>query len=242
MLRILIFLISSLFLQPSFRTEQKKNARVKTAYQEKYESLKSALDAMGIKPGELNICFRVLKKEQKLEVWAKKASAPAFTFFKSYPVCASSGELGPKRRGGDGQVPEGFYHIDRFNPYSNFYLSLGVSYPNTSDRILGYKKNLGGDIFIHGSCVTIGCMPLTDDLIKEVYVLAVEAKASGQGKIQCMIFPGKMNDALLALAKNDAALKLFWENLRKGYDLFEKHKKIPAVKVETDGSCIFTMN
>src|SRR5690606_11025729 len=98
-----------------------------------------------------------------------------FTLVKTYPVCSSSGLPGPKRKKGDRQTPEGFYHIDRFNPQSAFHLSLGINYPNSSDKILGHSDP-GGDIFIHGSCVTIGCVPLTDDLIKEVYVLAVEAK------------------------------------------------------------------
>jgi murein L,D-transpeptidase YafK len=73
--------------------------------------------------------------------------------------------LGPKRRKGDGQVPEGLYVIDTFNPNSIFYLSLGINCPNASDRVLG-KGELGGDIFIHGNRVTIGCIPIRDYPIK----------------------------------------------------------------------------
>ena len=39
--------------------------------------------------------------------------------------------------------------------------------PNAADRILGERGRLGGDIFIHGSCVTIGCVPIEDDGIEE---------------------------------------------------------------------------
>jgi len=85
-----------------------------------------------------------------------------YTLVKNYPICATSGLLSPKRRFGDEQVPEGF------NPQSNFQLSLHVSYPNAADRISGSKQNLG-DIFLDGNCVTIGCIPITDDEIKEVY-------------------------------------------------------------------------
>ena len=53
----------------------------------------------------------------------------------SYPICAGSGDLGPKRERGDGQVPEGLYEIDRFNPTSRYHLSLRVNYPNLSDRL-----------------------------------------------------------------------------------------------------------
>jgi murein L,D-transpeptidase YafK len=59
--------------------------------------------------------------------------------------------------------------LDWFNPQSNFYLSLHVSYPNAADRVLGSKQNLGGDIFLHGNCVTTGCILITDGGIKEVY-------------------------------------------------------------------------
>lgn len=103
-----------------------------------------------------------------------------FRLIKDYQICSLSGELGPKRQQGDLQVPEGFYWIDRFNPASNFYLSLGINYPNQFDRILGKSGELGGDIFIHGGCVTIGCIPITDDKIKELYLIAVEAKSNGQ--------------------------------------------------------------
>ncbi len=111
----------------------------------------------------MDILLRAYKQESELELWAKNKKDKQYTLLKTYKICASSGTLGPKRKQGDIQVPEGFYVIDRFNPVSNFYLSLGVSYPNASDKILGVKGALGGDIFIHGNCVTIGCLPISDD-------------------------------------------------------------------------------
>ena len=47
-----------------------------------------------------------------------------------------SGTTGPKRAEGDYQVPEGFYYINEFNPNSKYHLSLGLNYPNASDKIL----------------------------------------------------------------------------------------------------------
>ena len=76
-----------------------------------------------------------------------------------YPLAATSGQLGPKRHTGDCQVPEGFYEIYRFNPQSNFHLSLGLNYPNTADRALG-EPAPGSDIFIHGGAVTMGYLPV----------------------------------------------------------------------------------
>ncbi|WGU69538.1 L,D-transpeptidase family protein [Capnocytophaga canimorsus] len=137
----------------------------------------------------------------------------------SYPICSRSGKLGPKRKQGDGQVPEGFYHIDRFNPSSNFYLSLGLNYPNLSDKRKSKVHDLGGDIFIHGACVTVGCLPMTDNYIKEIYLLATYARNNGQNKIPVYLFPFKMTDKNMQIYKGkykyNEELISFWNNLKK---------------------------
>ncbi len=145
---------------------------------------------------------------------------------------------GPKRHENDGQVPEGFYFIDRFNPASNFHLSLGLNYPNASDKLLG-EAPYGGDIFIHGNCVTIGCIPLTDEKIEEVYLLAVLAKNGGQKSIPVHIFPFEMNapklKAALSRVKADKKLTAFWTNLAAGYHYFQNHRHLPQIKVNAAG-------
>ena len=73
-----------------------------------------------------------LKKENRLEVWAK--TGERITFIYSYPVLAASGMLGPKLREGDRQVPEGFYSIISLNPNSSYHLSMELNYPNTLDQ------------------------------------------------------------------------------------------------------------
>ena len=223
------------FMLDTFKSQQQKFPRVKTAYAEKEKLVKELFSSKGIELSSANIFIRVFKQEAQLEIWGKSAAQEKFQLIKTYEICSSSGELGPKRKQGDGQVPEGFYHIDRFNPSSNFYLSLGISYPNASDKILGNKGNLGGDIFIHGNCVTIGCMPLTDDKIKEVYLMAVEAKSNGQIKIPVHIFPFKMNEANMKSYeekyKDDAKLISFWKNIQKGFEYFEKNKSLPTISV-----------
>jgi len=238
-------LISSLvifsfsFIMDTFKAKQQKFPRVKTAYTEKENLVKELFSAQGIELSSATLFIRVFKKEAQLEVWAKSLKGSAYQLIKKYEICCSSGELGPKRKQGDGQVPEGVYEIDRFNPSSNFYLSLGISYPNASDRILGNKGNLGGDIFIHGSCVTIGCMPLTDDKIKEVYLMAVEAKSSGHAKIPVHIFPFRMKDANMKSYeekyKDDATIISFWKNIKKGYDYFETNKALSLISVLNNG-------
>jgi murein L,D-transpeptidase YafK len=152
----------------------------------------------------------------------------------SYAVCALSGGLGPKRQEGDGQIPEGFYEVDRFNPASNFHLSLGVNYPNASDRLRSKAKRQGGDIMIHGDCVTIGCLPLTDAVIEEVYILAVDAHAAGT-RIPVHIFPHRMDDeGMKWLSTRNAPPEMvaFWEELRQGYAAFEADHLLPGIRVE----------
>ncbi|MFC7667854.1 murein L,D-transpeptidase family protein [Hymenobacter humi] len=94
-------------------------------------------------------------------------------------------------------MPEGFYQIDRFNPKSEYHLSLGLNYPNAADLALG-EPDPGGDIFIHGGEVTIGCLPITDIGIEEVYLIAVAARAAGQTLIPVHIFPFPLTESELA--------------------------------------------
>ena len=141
------------------------------------------------------------------------------------------------------------------SPVSNFHLSLGINYPNESDKILGEKGNLGGDIFIHGSNVTVGCMPMTDDKIKEIYILSIEARNAGQTQIPVHIFPmnlsGNHFKDLEKYAKSPEFLEYwsrlkggqkidsqrfikFWSNLKIGFDSFEQNHILPKVSVGKD--------
>ena len=141
----------------TFKLAQLKYSKVKDAFDTKWPKLKEYVRAANINPENYDIYLRAFKYEKKMEVWLKNTSDSKYTLFRTYDICASSGNLGPKRQEGDGQVPEGFYTIDLFNPTSNYYLSMRVSYPNTSDAILKTGKSAGGAIMVHGNCVTIGC-------------------------------------------------------------------------------------
>ena len=129
-----------------------------------------------------SVYFRAFKSEKILELYVLDTTNK-YILFQTYPICAASGVLGAKRREGDTQVPEGVYHINRFNPKSDFHLSLGLDYPNASDLRFCDAAKPGGDIFIHGGCASIGCLAMTDDAIKEIYLLAQAAKEKGQSKI-----------------------------------------------------------
>lgn len=175
--------------------------------------------------------FRAFKQERELEIWAETRSGQMVRL-RVYPIAAASGGPGPKRREGDLQVPEGVYHIDRFNPNSRYHLSLGLNYPNPSDRILGDEARPGSDIFIHGNQVSIGCLAMTDEKIEEIYALAKGA----QGRIPVHIFPCRMQgNAYASLKRGYPQHVPFWKQLEKIYLAFESKKSIPAVAIEKDG-------
>jgi murein L,D-transpeptidase YafK len=241
-----VFLFGFLFLgfqNSSFETQQKAFPRVAEAYKNKETAILATLASNKIAPSSLQILIGVFKKEQKLELWAKSQNQPKMQRIKSYDICQSSGRLGPKRKQLDGQVPEGFYEVGWFNPESAFHLSLGLNYPNASDRILGEKGNLGSAIMIHGSCVTIGCIPMTDPIIEEIYVYAVKARNAGQVHIPIYVFPGDLSgDGLKAIMEEqvpDRRHFAFWKNLKEGYDQFEKEKNQLTFQVDKAGKYKF---
>lgn len=129
-----------------------------------------------------------LKSEKRLEVWAPDASGQP-RLLKTYPILAASGSSGPKLREGDGQVPEGLYAIASLNPNSRFHLSLRIDYPNSDDRRRAQsdgRSQLGGDIMIHGSNVSIGCLAMGDPAAEELFVLAA---LTGPANIQVILSP-----------------------------------------------------
>ncbi|WMJ75112.1 hypothetical protein RCC89_18365 [Cytophagaceae bacterium ABcell3] len=227
--------------QSSFKDQQLKYPRVREAFKNRESVLADEFDEKGVSLNNAEIFLRGFKQEQILELWAREKGSGAFKHIKDYAFCSSSGTFGPKRAQGDKQIPEGFYYIDRFNPASFYHLSLGINYPNQSDKILCGSNKPGGDIFIHGACVTIGCIPITDDKIGELYVAAVEARNNGQTKIPVHIFPARMNKGYIHVlgVKGPESLFLFWENLTTGYTFFEENKRIPAASVNEQGRYIF---
>lgn len=183
--------------------------------------------------------LRWFKREAVVELWAREDRGP-FRLVASYEILATSGGPGPKRRQGDRQVPEGFYEIDRFNPESLFHLSLGLNYPNASDRILSDHDKPGGDIFIHGKDVSIGCAPIGDAAIEQLYLAALDTRARGQARIPVHIFPARMRGAEWSAfatehTARDPGLAGFWEQLQPAFDAFERDRRVPAFTVAPNG-------
>lgn len=200
----------------------------------------SLLNEQGLEEGNTQLFIRAFKHEKELECWIKTTGATTWKLLKTYPICRSSGALGPKRKEGDLQVPEGVYSVDRFNPNSNYHLSLGLNYPNKSDRIRGDRLAPGSDIFIHGACITIGCIPLTNPLIEEVYLLAEIARNAGQEGIPVHIFPGRMDTKAFLQRMKSSPHQHFWKELLPVFASFEATRKIPAVSVDGVGRYMVT--
>jgi murein L,D-transpeptidase YafK len=100
---------------------------------------------------------------------------------RAFDIQLGSNPVGHKRVLGDGRTPEGAYMIDRRNPNSSYYLSLGISYPNAMDAAYAQAigASPGGDIFIHGTPAeklsskdwTAGCIAVTNDEVAEIYAM-----------------------------------------------------------------------
>jgi murein L,D-transpeptidase YafK len=230
-LLLLMMISTNSIAQSAFKKHQLKFDRVIEAYQEKWPSLQAELRRGGFEPN-FQLLINAYKSEGKLELWLKPEGQTKYRLFKTYEFCARSGTLGPKVIEGDGQTPEGFYHVNVFNPLSNFHLSLGLDYPNKVDLVrTGTNNKPGYDIYIHGNCVTIGCIPLTDEKIKEVYIIAVEARNNGQTKIPVNLFPFRMSEAnLKKYCAQFPRQAEFWKTLQRGYQNFEQSKTLSNVK------------
>ena len=137
------------------------------------------------------IAFVAIKDEKILELHARGAGG-AWKLVHRYPVQAASGGLGPKLRQGDKQVPEGFYTIAFLNPNSAYHVSLAVNYPNAFDRQMAARdgrKDLGGDIMIHGKNLSAGCLAMGDEAVEELFVLAAQ---TGLPNVRLLIAPTDM--------------------------------------------------
>lgn len=195
--------------------------------------LRTQAQRLGLRFPLKYVFLRALKQERTLELWA--ANAPGrLKLVATYPIAAASGGPGPKRQAGDLQVPEGVYRIDRFNPRSRFHLSLGLDYPNASDRRRSDSKRPGSDIFIHGNRVSIGCMAMTDAFIDEIYPAC--RSAINRKSIAVHVFPCRMDGPAMAdLIERYPQHREFWRELRPIYDAFESTHRTPRVRVTSTG-------
>jgi murein L,D-transpeptidase YafK len=174
------------------------------------------------------ILARIFKEESELEIWKQNRDGQ-FELLKTYPICRWSGDLGPKKKEGDRQAPEGFYTITpgQMNPNSNYYLAFNTGFPNAYDRAMGYS---GSELMVHGDCSSRGCYAMTDEQIQEIYSLARESFFGGQKAFQLQAYPFRMTALNMAKHRNNPNFA-FWKMLKEGYDHFDATHREPKVAV-----------
>ena len=229
--------LAAIFLTMTLTAKTNDEDRVAAARKRCEASLRARFEKVGVKYPAAEVFFRAMKRDAIVELWANSAAGEPLKLVATYAVTRNSGGPGPKRVQGDAQVPEGFYEVDRFNPKSLFHLSLGLNYPNASDRILSDRERPGGDIFIHGKCVSIGCLPLGDEAIEEAYLAALDSRTR---PVRVHIFPARMDAPDWPAwrdeqAKEKPKLKIFWAQLARGWEFFEKDHRPPTFTVSKDG-------
>ncbi|WP_106792396.1 murein L,D-transpeptidase family protein [Aquimarina sp. Aq78] len=159
------------------KSKETVESRIENIQENVWNRLEKKLGLAGYKmeyPKE--VILVALKEERILQIYSKDYNG--IKLIKEYPFTAFSGNLGPKLKEGDRQIPEGIYKVEYLNPNSSYYLSIKVSYPNEFDKSKTEFVNIsemGGDIFIHGKSATIGCIPIGDEAIEEVFLLTQKA-------------------------------------------------------------------
>jgi murein L,D-transpeptidase YafK len=251
--KLISFLFCCAFLSPVFSQTsvnsvrfldyQKSLPKVSEMISRKEDTLMKQFRAKQLVWPARYLYIRSFKYDSEMEIWVKNKQSDKFKLFKTYKICALAGSLGPKRMAGDYQVPEGFYYINEFNPKSLYHLSLGLNYPNPSDKLLSDLSQPGGAIYIHGSCVTTGCIPITDGQIEELYVLAAHAKDLGQDFIPVHIFPVNFKNPRSVAYLNKFLQQFneyvpFERNMRNAFYYFENNHEIPPVVVNGKGEYI----
>ena len=122
-------------------------------------------------------------------------------------------------------------------------MALGINYPNASDRFLCNPKKPGGNIYIHGDCVSVGCIAIQDAPVEEVFFIAAQAKASGQEFVPVHVFPVKYDvpNSLEYLTNSVIGLQAdhnYILNIKNVFDYFQKYKKLPVILVNKKGDYV----
>lgn len=243
----LLLMLQTATAQLSNEEMPRRTVKLTSIFAKVEDSLKQEFKAKGLEWPARYMFIRSFKHEKQLEVWVKNQWSEPFRIFKVYKVCASSGTFGPKRREGDRQIPEGFYYINEFKPNSNYHLALGINYPNASDQLLSDPNKPGGEIYIHGNCVTVGCLPLTDSLIEQVYHLASVVRTQGQDFIPVHIYSHRFDhpasrQAFLQKTQAKPDVQRFSTQLYAAYDYFEDTHFLPTIMIDPKGGYIVAVD
>ena len=229
-MRHLFFFI--LMLLSNLNQAQSKNDLVISRNNFKIESRLKAIQIDTLK----SVYLRAFKMDRELEVWV--SDGKIWKLFAVYPFCANSGIPGRKRIQGDRQIPEGCYKITEFNLWSNYHLSMRINYPNEADWFWADTSKPGGDIFIHGGCVTIGCIPITDKYIEELWTICKKTNEEIPVHIFSTRFDKQANLRKLYTFVYTKEDFLFQEEMKKVFFYFQKWRRIPDIKIDGKGKYV----
>ena len=232
--------------------------RVVAARAEHEAALIEKVEALGLTWPPKDLHLRAFKAERAIEVWV--GGGGPLSLLDTFVVCGDSGGLGPKVQQGDLQIPEGFYLVTGLNPWSPGLLSLQLDYPNAADRARRLKRasvtstasdaprgtkapptkqpSLGGDIAVHGTCISTGCLAIDDDPIEQIYLLALEPRRRGRA-IRVHVYPGRLEperiESLLE-ATDDVLVVKLWTSMIPAYRGFERTRRPPVTWSRVDGT------
>ena len=216
-------------------------------------TLGAALQAHHLPFTGLELFFQAFKKEAQVRVFARRAGRNTpFVLLKVFPITGSPftypaggdpDRAGPKTIEGDFRVPEGCYGLVWQNQWSDFYLGYLLSYPHEGDRIrrdfwrAGPRS--GGAIVLHGEAATIGCIPVGNAAIEEIFLLLNKNGRADRGYARIHIFPCRFdvpeNQRILDYyARARPELAPFWECLRLVYQHFEETRQLPEVGFDAE--------
>jgi murein L,D-transpeptidase YafK len=200
------------------------------------------------------ILLRTFKHEKECELWAGNGKDP-LKLVKILRVCAVDDAPGPKLCMGDEKTPEGFYESYELfgSPYWWMWMKLTpqsldepgepdngssfrlcINYPNPADMARTRRfsgKRPGGEICIHGNCVTAGCISFQNRVFMIAYYFATKHNIRENGSLQVHIFPFRFSAELKRQYSGSCAgmkshdLLNFWNNIEEGYALFEKTRR-----------------
>ncbi|KTD51598.1 Legionella secretion system protein A [Legionella quinlivanii] len=224
---LIIFSQSSLAMAPKLNWNQAvDNAIIRYGLRTEPELIRFFSKANVAYPPK-EIALLAFKQERQIELWAKNDNHE-WRHIHTYPLTAFSGRLGPKLKERDGQIPEGVYKLVTFNPFSSMHLSMMINYPNNFDRLQASKDGrtkLGGDIFLHGKSLSVGCLAVGDKAIDQLFLLS---RRVGLNNIKMIIAPNDLRVAKPATSNfaQPRWLPELYKQITDALHQFPKDKKI----------------
>lgn len=174
-----------------------------------------------------SVALLAIKQSSKLELW--DTSTPNPTYITTYDILAKSGINGPKLLEGDYQVPEGIYKLIGLNPNSSYHLSMKVNYPNAFDKKHAKtdgRTKLGGDIFIHGKALSVGCLAMGDVVIEQLFTLVADI---GHANTSIIITPSDPRKNPLPTNNAKQWVNILYQNITDEFAKFSTKAKIKAL-------------